>query len=137
MAKVTVSVEIFDHEADKAIGLCEQVDAKHVADGATSVLTQLLDMDIFRSKIADSKSKRATAKDLHRQAEALMQEADIMLGFEQGQTSYTEGTLYNSLTKIRDLLLALNKGHEEALGAWGFDVVIKTSTPGEPEEPVV
>ena len=137
MASRDVSVEIHRNEPDKALALMDRVIVKHLADGVNSVLGQVADMTVVQSKTDSTKSKRAQASDLHRQAEMLNEEANNLLGIEIGQTSYTEGTIYNVLTKIRDLLLVLNKGHEEALNAWGFDVVVKSSTPGAPAEPEV
>ncbi|MBC8385442.1 MAG: hypothetical protein H8E57_08000 [Candidatus Cloacimonetes bacterium] len=134
MARRNIKVITHHHEPDKMIDLCDLIIAEHEAQQPSSPITHV-DMVELKEKVLDGKSKRAQSKDLRRQSEHLMAEADTILGIEQGQTSYTEGTVYNSLIKIRDLLLALHKGDEEALGDWGFEVVISTSTPGEPEEP--
>ena len=126
MAKHNVKVDIFVGKADDTTKLTDAVVLKHETDvaGTGSALTQLGFMDDMKIKNISIKEKRLQAAALHRQAEALNQQADIMLGIEQGQTSFTEGTLYNYLTKVRDLLLVLNKGKEEQLGLWGFDVVV-------------
>jgi hypothetical protein len=126
MAKHNVKVDIFVGKPDDTTKLSDAVIVKHETDvaGTGSVLTQLGIMDDMKVKNTSIKEKRLQAAALHRQAEALNQQADIMLGIEQGQTSFTEGTLYNYLTQVRDLLLVLNKGKEEQLGYWGFNVVV-------------
>ncbi|MBC8384145.1 MAG: hypothetical protein H8E57_01340 [Candidatus Cloacimonetes bacterium] len=135
MASRNVSVDIFKGQPEKALDLGDNIVEKHEEDPVASPLGQVVDMTVMRDNISSAKGKREQAKALHRQAEMLNEEANNLLGIEVGQTSFTEGTIYNSLTKIRDLLLVLNKGHEEALNAWGFDVVVKGSSPSQPQNP--
>lgn len=137
MARVDVRVNMPDHNTEETLDLGYLVNGKHVQDGETSILKTLpnLDMDKFLTDLDSAKSLHAEAEALHREAQEKMQQADKLLGYEQGMTSRTEGTIYNALARIRDFLLAVFKGSEESLGAWGFDVVLGGSTPEEPEEP--
>ena len=137
MAKVDVRVNMPTHKTEETLDLGNLVNDKHVLDGESSILKQLLDMEQFKLDLDSAGALHAEATALHRQAEEKMQEADKLLGYEQGMTSRTEGTIYHSLTRIRDFLLAMFKSSEEKLGAWGFDVVVKSSTPGAPAEPEV
>ena len=71
--------------------------------------------------------KRALA--LKRESEELTQRSRQLLGIDKGQSSFSRDTVLNIILRTRDLLIALYKGSEEKLGAWGFDVIIGTTQP--------
>jgi hypothetical protein len=54
-----------------------------------------------------------------------------ILGYGEGQTSLTEGTVYFFNCSIRDFLLNKFEGTEEQLSEWGFDVVISSARVGK------
>jgi len=56
-----------------------------------------------------------------------MQESESFLGYAEGQTAETPGTVYNLLTSVRNILLETYRGNEEALQEWGFGVVVGTA----------
>ena len=78
----------------------------------------------LRGLLAQAKPARAQARDYERQAQALYEQSSRMLGVAKGQTRRTDGTGLNVTLKLRDLLLALNRGQENALEPWGFTVII-------------
>jgi hypothetical protein len=43
----------------------------------------------------------------------------------------TPGTVRFTVAAARDLLLSLNKGTEQKLGDWGFDVIASAAKTGE------
>jgi hypothetical protein len=114
--------------------LGDAVLAKHLELGAASPLSGL-DMATFATKLSDGKDKRAEAKKLHDQAESLNQQAGLSLGLDKTQNAKTPGTIYSTLTSVRDILLGLNRGQEKKLSEWGFDVVISDVTKSKPANP--
>jgi len=65
-------------------------------------------------------------------AQKARQVRDQALGTADGQTAYTKDTALNLITYARDLLLVEDEGQEEALTAYGFNVVVgsaKNPTP--------
>jgi len=129
MAKKTVKTEISTGKPDLMIDQAEKAVKKHLELGDASPLKNM-DMSAFSTKVTLTKSKRAEARALRDQSEIKMQESDSALGIAKGQTSLTEGTVYNYLTIIRDKLLDAYRGNEEALNEWGFKVIIGESIPG-------
>jgi hypothetical protein len=125
MARVTVKVGIHRRKPDKMINLANDVLEKHKELGENSPL-KVLPWDKIQTKLLSAKEKRAEAQALHSRAEALNQEAELALGIADSQNSRTDGTIYNTLTRARDILLGIYKGQEETLSEWGFDVVSAT-----------
>lgn len=134
MSKTTIKVEISESKPDLLTKLGDAVLAKHLQLGATSPLSGL-DMVTFATKLSDGKAKRAEAKKLHDQAESLNQQAGLSLGLDKSQNAKTPGTIYSTLTSVRDILLGLNRGQEKKLSEWGFDVVISDVTKSKPANP--
>jgi hypothetical protein len=114
------SVEI-PEEAPDLMKLCELIIAKHVADGAASVLTGL-DMADFTAKQAQALAKHDLGKKLNRDKETSFKDRDRVLGISVGQTTRTPGTVKFYMTSARDVLLGFNKQEEYRLGDWGFEV---------------
>jgi hypothetical protein len=123
MAKKTVRIEIPERSPKSMIELCGKIISKHKADGESSVLKSL-DMATFEGKHGTASTKYTESDSLHKQAEAAHQEAMTAIGVAEGQNINTPDTLYSIIAQIRDMLLVLNKGNEEKLGDWGFDVVV-------------
>ena len=134
MSKTSVKIEISKSKPEELTKLGNVVFAKHTALGAASPLNGL-DMVTFGTKLSESVDKRAEAKQLHDQAEALNQQAGLSLGVDKSQNTKTPGTVYATLTSARDILLGLNRGQERKLSEWGFNVVINDVTKIKPEIP--
>jgi len=134
MSKTSVKIEISKSKPEELTKLGNVVFAKHTALGAASPLNGL-DMVTFGTKLSESVDKRAEAKKLHDQAEALNQQAGLSLGVDKSQNTKTPGTVYATLTSARDILLGLNRGQERKLSEWGFNVVINDVTKIKPEIP--
>jgi len=123
MARKTVKVDIPVGEPDKFTKLASDIINKHNNDGPASPLHHL-DMATFETKTNDGIAKRNQAADLHGQAEALNEEANVLLGISEGQNSQTPATIYHIITKVRDQLLVTHRGNEEKLNLHGFEVVV-------------
>jgi len=134
MSKTTIKVEISESKPDLLTKLGDAVLAKHLELGTASPLSGL-DMVTFATKLSDGKDKRAEAKKLHDQAESLNQQAGLSLGLDKSQNAKTPGTIYSTLTSVRDILLGLNRGQEKKLSEWGFDVVISDVIINKKEKP--
>lgn len=127
-----VSVEIPIDNIQKMEKLVTKILARHavLVAGPGSPLTGQVDMALLTSQLALAKTKRTSSQLKHGNAQALMQEADIALGIEQGQTAKTAGTVYFLITRVRDRLLFVHKGTEEQLSTYGFNVVISEGATG-------
>lgn len=107
--------------------LIEAVLAQHdKVEAAKSGSSPLPAADVtkLRDIVTQAKPARAKAKDYDRQAQALYESSSKLLGLATGQNSRSEGTGLSLAVKLRDLLLALNRGQENALEPWGFTVVM-------------
>jgi hypothetical protein len=93
------------------------------------------DVTKLRDIATQAKPARAKAKDYDRQAQALYESSSKLLGLATGQNSRTEGTGLTLAVKMRDLLLALNRGQENALEPWGFTVVVGSAAPPKKKAP--
>ncbi len=133
MAKKIVRV-VIPKNPDKMIVLAKKVVAKHIADGVSSVLKDM-DMTDMGTKTTAADTLAISADALHKSAEEENEKRNKVLGIMRDQNSTTEGTLYFYLTSVRDILLGKNKGKEQALGEWGFQV--NTSPPPKPKPPTV
>ncbi len=122
MSKVTVKIEIPAGSPDDLLGMALKVESNHTKKGTDSPLNAI-DMTTFSAKLKSAKEKRAEAKRLHDEAEALNQQALQELGIAKGQNSKTPGTVYSLITSARDVLMGINRGQEEKLNEWGFKVV--------------
>ena len=105
--------------ADQMIQLAKSIGAKHTADGAASPLggIDMADMNA-KTTTADTENKKAVQS--HRDGEKATQNRDIALG--AGDSGPVKGTVEHYVKSVRDVLLGLNKGNEQKLGDWGFDV---------------
>lgn len=125
MSKVVVRIKIPLGSPDKLLSLGNSLENYHKSLADDSPLGAI-DMELFGEKLKLAEEKRELAKKLMGQAEILMQEANLALGIEKGQNSRTQGTIINTIIRIRDFLKGLNRGQEETLSLWGFKVVVST-----------
>lgn len=122
MVKTSVKVEIPTKRPDDLITLGEKIYNRNVELAANSPLTSF-NMTTFNTALKTAKDKRAQARKLHDEAEKLNQEANLELGLDSTQNSKTPDTVLTVISSVRDMLLGLNRGKEEALNDWGFKVV--------------
>ena len=126
MARKTVRINVPLGNPDELVSLAAAIHAKHTTLAANSPLKGLTDLEMadFGSKATEADSQRKAAKDADRKAQEANGKASTLIGVAPGQTQNTAGTLLFGITQIRDFLAAVNKGNEEALSGWGFDVVV-------------
>jgi hypothetical protein len=120
MTKKRVRVKI-PRKADDLITLGEDIITQHVALGPESPLNGL-DMPAFADRVAAAKAKNVEQKKLRKDAETATEDRDDLLGKKKDQSSTTEGTVLNFVTRSRDMLLGKYKGKEQHLGDFGFEV---------------
>jgi hypothetical protein len=127
MSKKTVNVDLYVRQADKMVGLGKRISEKNAELGENSPLKGSKKLDALQIAVSSVEAKRKEATQLRKTSEKLMQESENLLGYAEGQTAETPGTVYNLLTSIRNILLEEYRGNEEALKEWGFDVVVGTA----------
>ena len=116
---------------DELISLGQSIVAKHTSDGAASPL-DAGKMTKLGAVLAIAAPQNQSAKDADAVAQNARQVRDGALGVADGQTAYTKDTALNLITYARDQLLVSDEGAEEALTAYGFNVVVgsaKNPTP--------
>lgn len=121
--KTNVRIDIPSGSPDDLIKLGTTINGKHVALGAESPLSAGDNMTKLKAKLDSAEAKRKQAKELHQEAEALNQKANLDLGIGKTQTSKTEDTLLFYISAVRDILQGLYRGREEEMSNWGFNVV--------------
>ena len=126
MARKTVRVEVPNKRPDELLQLANDILAKHRGDAQASQLDSDA-MTTFRNTVIAATDNNTAAKQHDAQAQTLRQQRDTLLGMAAGQTAVTPGTVLYQITDVRDLLLAKNRGNEEALAAYGFHVVVGTA----------
>jgi hypothetical protein len=130
MARKTKRVGIPNGQPDKFVDLAKKILKKHKELGVDSPLKSI-QMDVFEAQLNDAESKRTKSKELRMKSEALMQEANNKLGLAKGQNLQSTDTVYSLMTHIRDMLLVMNRNHEEKLSEWGFEVVVGVAKAGK------
>ncbi len=131
MARKTVRVDLPDGSPDDFIVLGNAILKKHLKDGASSPLDNDKMLKLA-AVLAVAGPQNQAAKDADAVAQSARQVRDGALGLADGQTAYTKDTGLNLVTYARDQLLVTNEGAEEALTAYGFNVVVgsaKNPTP--------
>ncbi len=126
MVKTSVKVEIPTKRPDDLITLGEKIYNRNVELAANSPLTSF-NMTTFNTSLKAAKDKRVQARKLHDEAEKLNQEANLVLGLDAAQNSKTPDTVLTVISSVRDTLLGINRGKEEAQNDWGFKVVSGSS----------
>ncbi len=135
MARKTVRVDIPTSSPDTLMALSQSILKKHAADGNASPLDNDK-MTKLQAALNIALPQNQAALDADAVAQKARQTRDQALGTADGQTVYTKDTAMNIVTYARDLLLVENEGTEEALTAYGFNVVVgsaKNPTPAPPK----
>jgi hypothetical protein len=131
MARKTVRVDIPTSSPETLMALSQSILKKDAADGDKSPLDKNK-MTALSASLAIAVPQNQAALDADAVAQKARQTRDQALGTADGQTVYTKDTALNIVTYARDLLLVENEGTEEALTAYGFNVVVgsaKNPTP--------
>ena len=114
---------------DALIKLGQAIYKKHLALGDKSPLNGIEEIAKFGPQTEAANTQNERAKQLARDAETATQARDKVLG----QTgAMREGTVRYYVTSARDVLLGLNKGKEQALGDWAFEVDASTTPASKP-----
>lgn len=100
--------------ASQKLDLATRINAKHVADGATSLLNSLQTHTWEENgpKIPEALAFHQQAEDLQRQANLAYRKRDIALV-----------EIDESIKSSRDLLLGIFRDNPKELSQWGFDVI--------------
>jgi len=118
MAKQTFSVDV-PTNPDELIALAFKLLAKDTALGANSPFKNIKNWSAFSALNGTADTNNGTSKTLYQQAEEATQQRDIALG-QSGVLK--ENTVRWFVNSARDVLLGLNKGSEQQLGEYGFNV---------------
>ncbi|MES2571641.1 MAG: hypothetical protein V4710_16500 [Verrucomicrobiota bacterium] len=127
MARKTVRVEIPVGSPNAMIRMATELKKRHDKVGPASPL-KAGDVQAMGERAEQAQAKRMQAEELEAQAGRLRGESDTLIGIAPGQSVETRGTLLHDLTGFRDLLLVENRGNEQALSEYGFEVVIGTAS---------
>ena len=113
----TVRINI-PRKTAKLLVLAYKILAKHLADGASSLLIFLNMADLqTKTDMADASHKLSVLKS--KEAEEATESRNNALGIGKNDLS---GNVLFYIYLIRDLLLDMYKNNEHALGRWGFEV---------------
>jgi hypothetical protein len=137
-ARKNVRVELPIDSTEDMTELAEDILEKHTELGASSPLTDAVDIADMTDKTTDCRTLLNERITHFADSQTLNNEAIVIIGYGVGQTSHTDGTLYFDICKMRDRLLDYYQGREESLTQFGFDVVISKkrnpkTKPGETE----
>ena len=124
MAKQTFSVDV-PTNPDDLIALAAKILAKDTALGANSPFKNIKNWPAFTGLNGTADTNNDSSKALYQQAEEATQQRDIALG-QSGQMK--ENTVRWFVNSARDVLLGLNKGSEQQLGEYGFNVTYGPAT---------
>lgn len=134
--KRNVRVDIPDSTPELLLALCDAIAQKHADDGLTSILNDSeVDMPDYIILLGAANTLLAASVSLRSTRQSQFDQALSIIGYSEGQTAETPGTLYNYNTGIRDRLLNKHPGVEEKLSEYGFNVVISSSSAGDEETP--
>ncbi|MES2620800.1 MAG: hypothetical protein V4615_08105 [Bacteroidota bacterium] len=122
MAKF-VRVDIPVDKPDASIKAAKKAFKKHTNLGANSPMTGWVDMALFNNRTLEIETLRTTAEEKSDEAQAVYDQAKTLCGINKGQGKQTKGTMYWFVLQIRDVLKNKNRGVEENLQMWGFNVV--------------
>ena len=123
MAKNTFSVDV-PTNPDELIALAFKLLAKDTALGANSPFKNIKNWSAFSGLNGTADTSNDSSKTLYQQAEEATQQRDIALG-QSGVLK--ENTVRWFVNSARDVLLGLNKGQEQQLGEYGFNVTYTPS----------
>ncbi|MBI4931585.1 MAG: hypothetical protein HY841_12520 [Bacteroidetes bacterium] len=136
MARRTVRIEVPINKPDAFSKLLNKILKQHETLGKDSPLENnpKIDMKKFKESLTTADQKRAASEKLKGQSEDTMQEAKTIYGNGKGQDVETPGTLYNMEDEVKDILLHENKGNEEELSQWGYNVVVGSAKSPKPRQ---
>ncbi len=120
MSRPTIKI-LIPRKNDDLLALGRDIKAKHVADGAASLIPPHL-ADPFVDVYDKANLKHAEQQQLYKDSEKQTEERNQIMGLDDKQDSRTSGTLLFYLSSVRDLLLGAFRGSEKKLGDWGYIV---------------
>src|SRR6478609_11691656 len=118
MAKQSFSIDV-PTNPDDIIKLADKILAKDVELGANSPFKGIKNWEDFSDLNTAADNSNKSSKDLAQKSVEATQTRDLMLG-AKGQLK--ENTARWFIMSARDVLLGLNKGSEQKLGEFGFEV---------------
>jgi len=124
MPKQTFSVDV-PTNPDDLITLATKILAKDTALGANSPFKNIKSWAGFTALNTTADGSNKDSKKYAQLSVEATQARDLALG-QTGQLK--ENTVRWFVTSARDVLLGLNKGQEQQLGEYGFDVTYGTPT---------
>jgi hypothetical protein len=128
MARKTIRVDVPRNEPTDLIRLATGIGKQHTKLATASPITDaVVKMSDYITRTNNAAALQQTIEELQAQLQNKVGERDQLLGISEGQNAQSGGTLLFDTLKIRDLLLALNRGNEEALSPWSFNVVVGTA----------
>ena len=105
------------------IKLAKAIVAKHLADGANSPLTGIVDTALLATNAQSAETAHHNSIQLHRAATTARAARDIAIwGHNTQQTTHISGSLTSELTKAKNVLMVVHRDNLHKLGDWGFTV---------------
>ena len=126
MARKTVRIDIPKGSPDGVLSLMEGIIAKE-GDPTGTPKVDAQTRSQIEQVVNQAKPLHLRAAALFAEAQGLIMQRDRLLGLAPGQTMESEGTGLFLVASARDQLLTKNKGVEENLSAYGFNVVVGTA----------
>jgi hypothetical protein len=128
MSRKTVRIELPVGYTKSMLALFQSIIKQHKKLGASSPITDgIVKITAFEQRTTQAVNLQTEIEELQSVLTQKISERDTLLGTADGQNSNTAGTLYFETLQIRDFLLAVSRGNEQALEAWGFNVVVGTA----------
>jgi hypothetical protein len=124
MARKTVRVEVPRDDPAALVKLSLGIVKQHTKAGTASPITDGVVKMTDYAKRANDASALQEIEELQADLQQKIGKRDQLLGLAEGQNAQTKGTTLFETLQIRDLLLAVNRGTEEALEPWGFTVTV-------------
>lgn len=112
------------NKVDTFIALCKAIETRHTELGANSPLDAGM-MTAFSSRLSQAVALRKKAREMRSLAQSRFEASRQSMGLNKAQGARAEGTLYNLLCKVRDLLNIHYRENPDAVSEWGFKVVVK------------
>ena len=125
MARKTIRVDVPRGNPADLVKLTLGIVKQHKKLAANSPITNaVVNMAAFEARANQADVLEQDIESLERELQEKVGKRDQLLGIADGQNAQTEGSLLFETLKIRDLLLAVNRGNEQALEPWTFNVVV-------------
>ena len=104
--------------------LGKEIKDRNTLMGVNSPLIGFVDMVVFGNKLTNANTLQKNGNKAQDDAQTYFLMCSKTCGLAKGQNKDSEGTLYFNVVQIRDILLLKNRGTEETLSTYGFNVVI-------------